>query len=211
MIRLKVMSVKAEKRLQRSISESLQRGDKVTAARLRMELARAERYRAGKDLPRPGQPRRARGATSDVLLTLRHRGEISEEGFIAAEQIGEMWEALIKGRGLQAADYEPRIRGSGPYQGPIETLPRALDLRYRLVWTPWAAEMQRLYVLNEHGTRITGAISHFNVAIDVAAYHIPFGPLVRVLGCNRETGMDTLKTVFLSACDAWISAASDAR
>ncbi len=208
MIKLKVISERAERKIIRSIREASARGDRVKAARLRLELERARRYRACHAPERRGSRSRPRGATADVILTLRNRGQMSEEQFLAAEEIAEMWEAITRGRDLQAGEYEPRIRSGSGYVGPMEAMPDHLARRFRDVWTLWAGEMQRLYILNDRAGIAMGAVSWLTVAIEIAAYHAPLSHLAASLGCDRTRGVDALRNVFLSSLDAWISAAS---
>lgn len=209
MIKTKILSARAERKMQRAILD-LSRGgpqEKVKAARMRMELQRARQYRDGHAPPRKDDPRRRpRGSTVDVLQSLHKQGGLTDERFTAAEKIGVIWEALCAGRDLQAADYEPRIRADGPYRGPIEKMPADLDRLYRAVWKPWAGEVSKLYILNERGGKVSAGISYLTVAIEIAAYHIPISNLVLSLGCNRAHGAETLKTVFFQCCDAWVSA-----
>ncbi len=138
----------------------------------------------------------------DPVLKLYRSGEIDQEQFTAAEEIRDMWEAISRGRNLQAGNMEPTIKANGPYKGPIEKLPYSLDPVFRKKWIPWANEMSKIGVSvgSKHRLKVVRGL---DVLIDIAAERQTFSEVVAKIGIRKTSGLDLLKKIFLDGLNAW--------
>jgi len=86
---------------------------------------------------------RAKLAQDPLLWLFERRNEFEAEHLMAAQEIGEIYEAIAKPLGVRQMATEPRVDGSA-HMAPL-LLPERLERPWRAVYIPWTEK------LHEHG------------------------------------------------------------
>lgn len=84
----------------------------------------------------------------DTILEMLRRGSLCREHQMAAEEIRNIFQALVSGlMSKSAALDQPRIdlRTTGPYRQPVERMPERLVRLYHDRYKPWADETETLH------------------------------------------------------------------
>jgi len=140
----------------------------------------------------------------DPVLALFRGGEIDQEQFTAAEQICDVWEAISKGRNLQAGNMEPTIRADRQYEAPLEKLPFAVDAIYRRRWIPWANVMSKSFISVGSNRRLR-IVRSLDVMIDIAAERKTLSETVLKIGMRKSEGLERLKIIIFRGLNAWVA------
>lgn len=134
-------------RLGFSLEEAAERAARNRAARLRFAATEADRAERLKGEPVEHRPRGEVAPTAatrarlrpDVLRRLFHRGAIDQDQLLAAGQIREVYEAVVRDLMARIGRLEAGAKRRTAFAPSIERLPACLARCYVEVYLPWAA------------------------------------------------------------------------
>lgn len=177
--------------------------DQVTASKIRQQITRLDSLQATQISPKVWEEKRRQLIIPDPVVALYRKGEIDQTQFSAAEEIRDIWEALSRGRDLQAASMEPVIPSSGPYRAPLEKLPITLDATYRDKWVPWADSLNK----NVLAVRCDGVLKEhltwLYLMIEIAGYRYSLREIATRIRMRRHEAQKMVKNIFLEGLNRW--------
>lgn len=198
--------------------EAARRVERNRAVRLRfqaMEQERAERLKGepvrhvvrGEIGPTEATKARLR---PDVLRRLHHNGRIDIDQLLAAIEIREVYEAVVRDLLPRAGRFAPGGSGRTAFVPAIERMPARLARRYELAYLPWVARFaDRRW--HRGGKRIALARAPLEVMIDVVVENRTIDEVVSGLGVPRACGREMVLDLLADALTAYATLSIRAR